>query len=653
MMVRMPASVVCPQCNTLIDGAVCQHCGASGKPALNAGTKASRSGANAALRITALVLLAGAGLFLVGYIVELLSEVSRDARSRAARHDGLIAGINELTGNGHIYLVQIGPHTAPYGLDGFAQWLHSKYGLQVQILPPMQFDRSAWDPERKQYVAQLLNEQIKREHSDLAADPSAYLIGFTDASMYHVGTSWRFTFTLRDFQRTAVISSNGIEDSWWQRFRVDDGDVNERLQARLRRILLKDLAILFWHLPLNNDPTSVLQNDLDPNIPAEDIFESDLDPARTKGGQSEGEPCVFFSYSAKDGIRVLPGTFIRTCSDKNLPEHDTSVELIEVDLRLGLLIDKHTDFNLPDVIPIEFQRATRDGWSFSNAFGISGTHNYDEYLYSGDNIRVAVIYADGWRDNLVRVPRWGIPLAFAKYVDTDYSGRYYEMRWHAGPFEHYDLKRFDGVVKTFLPCAGKAFCYLTGVRNGRGEELKFDRDGSRKLTQLTSPNKSWLQLSYGSGGRVAAIGDSQGRVVRYGYDERGQLVSVTYPSGEVYLYAYDGTQHLLTFSVAQNAVAVPRVLLTNEYVNGMIARQTLADGATCTYNYHRVKDGSIDAARVRTSDGKIFDVQMVGADSIVRERDTRATRADKKRAALEGTFPQASTVGGSVRPPRS
>jgi YD repeat-containing protein len=109
--------------------------------------------------------------------------------------------------------------------------------------------------------------------------------------------------------------------------------------------------------------------------------------------------------------------------------------------------------------------------------------------------------------------------------------------------------------------------------------------------------------------------------VRYGYDERGQLVSVTYPSGEVYFYAYDGTQHLLTFSVALNAGAVPRVLLTNEYVNGMIARQTLADGATYTYIYRRAKDGSIDAARVRTSDGKIFDVQMVGGNSIVRERD--------------------------------
>jgi YD repeat-containing protein len=626
MMIRMPPSLVCPQCNTLTHEAVCQHCGASGMSALNAEAKPARSKVNTALRIAALVLLGSMVRFLVGYlwghIVEVLNEARSEARSRAAQHDGPVAGINELTGNGNIYLVQMGPHTAPYELDGFAEWLHSKYGLQVQVLPPMQLDQSAWDSRRKQYVAQLLCEQIKREHSDLAANPGAYLIGFTDASMYNVGTTWRSAFSQRDFQRTAVISSNGIQDYWWQRFRVDAKVVNEHLQARLRLILLKDVAVLYWHLPLNNDPTSLLQNDLDPDIPAEDIFESDFDPARTKLGRPEGEPCIFLSYSAKDGIHALPGTLIRTCSDKNLPEHDTSVELFEVDLRLGLLIDKHTDFNLPDAVPIEFQRATRDGWSFSNAFGISGTHNYDEYLYSTDNIQVSVIHSDGGRDELVRVPRWGVPLAFAKYVDTGYSGRFFEMRWHAGPFEHYDLKRFDGAVKTFLPCyKTKVLCYLTGYRNERGEELKFGRDGTRKLTRLTSPNKSWLHLSYGTGDRVVAIDDSQGRTVRYGYDERGRLVSVTYPSGEVYSYAYDGTQHLLTFSVAHNAEAVPRVLLTNEYVNGLIAKQILADGSTYSYSYRLAKNGSIDAANVRTPDGSTFDVRLVGNDgSTVWER---------------------------------
>ena len=64
---------------------------------------------------------------------------------------------------------------------------------------------------------------------------------------------------------------------------------------------------------------------------------------------------------------------------------------------------------------------------------------------------------------------------------------------------------------------------------------------------MTSPNKSWLRLSYGEADRISEINDSRGRTVLYRYDESGRLVSVTYPSGEVLRYEYDSMQHLLTF----------------------------------------------------------------------------------------------------------
>ncbi|WP_187143178.1 DUF6531 domain-containing protein [Terriglobus albidus] len=540
------------------------------------------------------------------------------ARSRAAFHKGPIADRKDLKGNGRIYLVQIGPHTAPYALNDFGDWLRSKYGLQVQLLSPMRLAPSAWDPKRTQYISQLLIEQMKREHSDLAGDPNAYFIGFTDADMYNVYANGRFTFTVRS-ERAAVISSNRMKDAWWQRFRVDPKVSEEHLRARLRRILLKDVGIVYWHLLLNNDATSVLQNNLDPDIPAEDIFASDLDPMRTKWGQYESEPCVFLRYSEKDGIHAAPGRLVRDCLGRDLYD-DTSAEIFQLDLRLGLLVDKHMDFNLPDVVPIEFQRATRDGWRRVNVFG-SGTHNYDGFLSSDDNIQISVTYADGGRDNLIRVPRWGVPLAFAKYVDTDYSGRLLEMRWHSGPFEHYELRRFDGEVTTYLPCDNKTMCYMTGYRNGRGEELKFTRDSERRLTLLMSPNKNWLHLSYDPGGRIVLIEDSKGHVVRYSYDERDLLTTVTYPSGEVYSYTYDGTQHLLTFSVAQNAQASPRLLLTNGYAGGRLAKQTLADGSVFSYKYGLTRDDSVVSATVRDPDGRTFDVLITGGDSsIVKER---------------------------------
>jgi len=284
----------------------------------------------------------------------------RQGELAALFHVGPVANRAELKGTGRIYLVPLTGHTAAQGLEYFAEWLRAKYDLDVQVLPALTVDGAAWDSGRRQWVAELLYAQMKREHADLAADPNAYLIGFTDESMYSVNNGWKFSFTQRDMKRAAVISAHEMEDGWLERT-WNAGVAREHLETRLRRILLKDVAILYWHLPLNHDPTSLLHDTLDPDIPAEDIFESDLDPEHGRWGRSQSEPCVFFSYTAAEGVRPLPGELIRGCADKDLPQHEEGRELFELDLRLGLLVDKHTDFELPGEVPIEFQRATQQG----------------------------------------------------------------------------------------------------------------------------------------------------------------------------------------------------------------------------------------------------------------------------------------------------
>jgi YD repeat-containing protein len=548
----------------------------------------------------------------------------RAAHPIAARHEGPLARADELTGSGHIYLVQMGPHNLPYSIESFAQWLRSKYALDVQVLPATGLDRSSWNPWRRQYVAELLYEQLQREHPDVVADVHTCLIGFTDSDMYSVYSDRSSSFTQRDRQRrVAVISAAHMQDMFWEHFRSNRNIVDGHLQYRLHRILLKDVAILYWHLPQNNDPTSLLHTTLDTDIPAEDIYESDLDPARTEWGRAEDEPCMFFGYSAKDGLRPLPGYPIRTCAEASNIASDETLELFEVDLRLGLLIDKHTDLYLPDTIPIQFQRAIRDGWKGPMGFGISGSHNYDKYLMSDDMRRITILQEDGSRYEMDRVPGWLPVLPLVKYVDAEYSGRLLELRWRPKPFEHFDLKRFDGEVETYLPSdSPSVLSYLIGYSSAQGEKLAFERDDRRRLTRLTSPNKSWLRLSYGAGDRIAEINDSRGRTVNYSYDEHGRLVSVTYPSGEVFYYEYDNTQHLLTFSVAANAKTAPRLLLRNQYEYGRLAKQTLADGGIYTYSYDPTVAEPIGAASVRTPDGRMFDLEVGEWRSTVRERDT-------------------------------
>ena len=530
-----------------------------------------------------------------------------------------VAGLDQLKGSGRIYLVQMGPHTIPYSLEDFAAWLKYKYKLDVQVLPPTALDPAAWDQSRKQYIAEMLYAQLKRDHPDLAADSTAYLYGVTDADMYSVQYFWDSTFTMRDSHRAAVISAARMKDSPSEKLGISEQFAKEQLQQRLRRILLKDVAVQYWDLPLNNDPSSLLHQTLNPDLPTDDIRVSDLDPEHTPYGRPEGEPCVLLRYSAKSGIHPAPGRLIQPCwhLDKDTP--NPSDETFEFALGYGILTDRSFDFYLPDSVPIEFERVTRDGWKGPMGFGISGSHNYDSFLQSSDMVVIEVVNGDSSRFPLQRKPNLPLPLAALKYVDTTYSGKMYEMRWYGSPSERFELKKFNGDVQTFLPCDNKVICYQNGFRNAAGQQLTFQRDERRRLMRITSPGNQWIAFTYGPENHIIEINDSQGRKVDYGYDQRNRMVRVSYPSGEVHLYDYDDQQHLLTFSVATDAKSQPRLMLRNTWRGDWLTSQTLADGSVYKYNLQGLP-GDIRSATLSTPDGQRFELQMDHDGSTIWER---------------------------------
>jgi YD repeat-containing protein len=200
-----------------------------------------------------------------------------------------------------------------------------------------------------------------------------------------------------------------------------------------------------------------------------------------------------------------------------------------------------------------------------------------------------------------------------KYVDGDYSGRYYEMKWQTKPFERFDLKRYDGYVESFLPCDGKELCYLIRIVNAHGDKVGFERNKDRSLKRVVSPNKSELRFSYDKGNRIAEIEDSRGRKVSYGYDDRGRLINVSYPSGEIFHYEYDDTQHLLTFSVQADTQSAPTVLMRNEYEKGLLVKQTFSNGDIYSYSYDPMEAKNIRSATVGMPDGKVYDGARTGS----------------------------------------
>jgi YD repeat-containing protein len=539
---------------------------------------------------------------------------SADAGSGTSpTHDGAIAKLSDLHSQGSVYLVQFTPHTAAYSVEDLAHWLHQRYGVDVHTLPPEPLPKSARNMWRRQYVAELLATEMKRTHSALAADPNAVLIGLTDADIYPVSENWSSTFTQRDGRRAAVLSSATLEDEhhWW-RPPANRQTAAMHLQARMRRVLLKDVALLYWHLPVNNDPSSLLQQPQDTDLPTEDLYESDLDPARTRWGQYEREPCIFFQYSATTGLHAMPGRLIRTCGEVETPQQNGSTELFQVDLRYGTMVDRRTDLVVPGSMPIAFERALSPGSPGDNPFGSSGSDGYDGYLWSKDNIFITAAGADGFGIRLVRDPIWLPFLSLVKYVDRDFSGHYYTMRWRTSPYPHYDLRRYDGEVASYLPCSSHQMCYLNGVREADGRSLTFRREVDRRLSQVTSSDGSWVKLQYGAHSRIEQASDNHGQTVRYGYNERNQLTSVRFTSGETLYYSYDEANRLTEFSASPNDHEPPKTLLRCEYQNGFLSRQTLADGSTYVYTYGPVDDRRTRTASVEAPDGMTYTMRRFG-----------------------------------------
>jgi len=318
-------------------------------------------------------------------------------------------------------------------------------------------------------------------------------------------------------------------------------------------------------------------------------------------------PCIFFTYSAHDGMKALPG--VHRCSEFDNPNRDESQELFKVELRQGRLYDRRTDFYLNDTVPIEFERVLRTSGNGKFEFGQSGSHSYDKYLQSRD-MHVITVVSNDVSTNLYRTP-WWLPFELLDRWVSQERGKHEQMIERVWPYDHLDLELTNKAVESYLVCDDVVVCYLNGYRDANGQELHFERDRRRRLNRLSSPHQ-WLSFSYDATDRITSISDSQGRNVQYSYNLNGQLVEIAYPTGEVLKYTYDDAQHLLTFSAAPDTKSEAVLLLTNTYdpTSGRLKTQTLADGSTYQYVDTKTDDSSTHLISVIAPGNITYDLDI-------------------------------------------
>jgi len=151
-----------------------------------------------------------------------------------------------------IYFAAVGEMRSVH-LDALQAYYKQRYDLTVEILPPIGLEPVVVDERRRQLIAEELIEMLKRRYPEHARSPQSILIGITEGDMYIREVNWRFAFARRDGDRFAIVSSARMDPVSFG-FLPDD----ELLQTRLRKMLSKNIGIMYYKLPQKSDRRSVM-----------------------------------------------------------------------------------------------------------------------------------------------------------------------------------------------------------------------------------------------------------------------------------------------------------------------------------------------------------------------------------------------------------
>jgi tetratricopeptide (TPR) repeat protein len=159
-------------------------------------------------------------------------------------------------GQEKLYFIPVGNFSAG-SLNKLVTYYQHKLGVNAICKRPMALALPAIDKRRQQVIAEEVLELMKRSYPELAADPNAILIALTEQDMYIRERNWQFAFSYWTDKRFAVVSSARMNP-----VNLGEAANSDLLEARMRKMVMKNIGMLYYLLPSNQDPTSVLYDDI-------------------------------------------------------------------------------------------------------------------------------------------------------------------------------------------------------------------------------------------------------------------------------------------------------------------------------------------------------------------------------------------------------
>jgi len=468
------------------------------------------------------------------------AQARRAARIEQLRKSEKPVDLQDLHGEGRIYLVPFDKQVV--SMDALAQHYRDKFHLDVQVLPPVAARTADFDG--KQLAAEGAIQTLQEAYPELAADRDAYLMAVTNDDLHMRSNDWAFTYSYRDRDRSAVISSARMTEAYWEPVRAllnllsPEHRRNDE-EARVRKVeqmLTKYIAVQYWRLPMNQNPESILLEIFTPDGLSDDIWASDLSPEDGAYGRFDWCPVLYLRYTRRTKTLVSSG--LTTCRPA-FPAGDDD-EVIVIGLTGGNFDYLTVQLNVPVKVPLLLRRSyTSSMERDAGNFGVGSSHTYNSWLGSDGLGQQSFIEIDGpgtanffWRTT----PGKGFDpnYRFRGTTEGPFGGA--ELYWSRG---HYQVDTPGGDHYQFYPCdAPTAWCYWYGYTDHNGATVNFEREKRLYLNRVYSPGAS-IDFTYEGSHHVTALKGSNGDWRQYEYDPQGCLAAELRPDGTSTRYVSD------------------------------------------------------------------------------------------------------------------
>jgi tetratricopeptide (TPR) repeat protein len=159
-------------------------------------------------------------------------------------------------GKEKLYFVPLNHYSAA-AVTKLVNFCKEKIGVEPTVMQPVPFALTTIDKKRQQVIAEEAVELMRVKYRDLVADPNAVVIGLTDEDMYIRNRNWQWAFGYWTQSRFGVISSARMNPA-----NLGGASDDVLTESRLRKMVLKNIGVLFYLYPVNYDPKSVLYNEV-------------------------------------------------------------------------------------------------------------------------------------------------------------------------------------------------------------------------------------------------------------------------------------------------------------------------------------------------------------------------------------------------------